>query len=69
MALVSLMIGTKPATNEMMRMATEDHLIVDEWFLIPGGIGIVYCEEGIADHKEACRRLRSQATGSGNNPQ
>lgn len=41
MALVSLQLGAIPATKEMMYMAAVTHLIVDEFFLIPGGIGIV----------------------------
>lgn len=41
MALVSLQLGATPDTKEMMYMAAIAHLIVDEFFLIPGGIGIV----------------------------
>lgn len=41
MALVSLQLGSSPDTEQMMYMAAVDHLIVDEFFLIPGGIGIV----------------------------
>lgn len=41
MALVSLQLGATPDTKEMMYMAAVAHLIVDEFFLIPGGIGIV----------------------------
>ncbi len=41
MALVSLQLGQTPKTREMMYMAAHSHLIVDEYFLIPGGIGIV----------------------------
>ena len=41
MALVSLLLRQTPQTREMMYMAAQSHLIVDEYFLIPGGIGIV----------------------------
>lgn len=41
MALVCLQLGQTPKTREMMYMAAQSHLIVDEYFLIPGGIGIV----------------------------
>lgn len=41
MALVSLQLGATPNTKEMMYMGAIAHLIVDEYFLIPGGIGIV----------------------------
>ena len=41
MALVSLQLGLTPQTKEMMYMAAQAHLIVDEYFLIPGGIGIL----------------------------
>lgn len=41
MALVSLQLGATPDTKEMMYMAAVAHLIVDDFFLIPGGIGIV----------------------------
>ena len=41
MALVSLQLGQTPQTKEMMYTAAQSHLIVDEYFLIPGGIGIV----------------------------
>lgn len=41
MALVSLQLGSSPETEQMMYTAAVDHLIVDEFFLIPGGIGIV----------------------------
>ena len=41
MALVSLMLGMQPESPEMMWMAAKSHLVVDEFFLIPGGIGIV----------------------------
>ena len=41
MALVSLQLGATPNTKEMMYMGAIAHLIVDEFFLIPGGIGIV----------------------------
>lgn len=41
MALVSLLLRQTPQTREMMYMAAQSHLIVDEYFLIPGGFGIV----------------------------
>lgn len=41
MALVSLQLGATPDTKEMMYMSAVAHLIVDEFFLIPGGVGIV----------------------------
>lgn len=41
MALVSLQLGANPDTKEMMYMAAISHLIVDEFFLIPGGVGIL----------------------------
>lgn len=41
MALVSLQLGQTPQTREMMYIAAQSHLIVDEYFLIPGGIGIL----------------------------
>lgn len=41
MALVSLQLGQTPRTWEMMYTAAQSHLIVDEYFLIPGGIGII----------------------------
>lgn len=41
MALVSLQLGAAPDTREMMYMAAVAHLVVDEYFLIPGGIGIL----------------------------
>lgn len=41
MALVSLQLGQTPKTKEMMYLAAQSHLIVDEYFLIPGGIGII----------------------------
>lgn len=41
MALVSLQLGITPDTKETMYMAAITHLVVDEYFLIPGGIGIV----------------------------
>lgn len=41
MALVSLQLGQIPQTKEMMYLAAQSHLIVDEYFLIPGGIGII----------------------------
>ncbi len=41
MALVSLQLGQTPHSREMMYAAAQSHLIVDEYFLIPGGIGII----------------------------
>lgn len=41
MALVSLQLGQTPQTKEMMYTAAQSHLIVDEYFLIPGGVGII----------------------------
>lgn len=41
MALVSLQLGLTPDTKETMHTAAIAHLIVDEFFLIPGGVGIV----------------------------
>lgn len=41
MALVSLQLGQVPQTKDMMYLAAQSHLIVDEYFLIPGGIGII----------------------------
>lgn len=41
MSLVSLQLGVTPSTKEDMYQAALSHLIVDEYFLIPGGIGII----------------------------
>lgn len=41
MALISVQLGSSPANNEMAYMSAIDQLIIDEFFLIPGGIGIV----------------------------
>lgn len=41
MALVCIMLGSKPFSQEMIYMAAKDHLVIDIWFLIPGGVGIV----------------------------
>ena len=41
MALVSLQLAQTPGTREMIYAAAQSHLIVDEYFLIPGGIGII----------------------------
>lgn len=41
MAFVSLQLGQTSQTKEIMYAAAQSHLIVDEYFLIPGGIGIV----------------------------
>ena len=40
LALVCLQLGAKPQTAEMMYISAISHLVVDKWFLIPGGIGI-----------------------------
>ena len=42
MALVSIMLGSRPVGVEQINMAAQDHLIIDKWFLIPGGFGIVF---------------------------
>lgn len=42
MALVSLLLGTHPSTPEQMLMAATDHLVIDVFFLIPGGMAIVF---------------------------
>ena len=34
-------MGQAPQTKDMMYLAAQSHLIVDEYFLIPGGIGII----------------------------
>ena len=41
MALVSIMLGTRPQGVEQMYAVAKDHLVIDKFFLIPGGIGIV----------------------------
>jgi len=41
MALVSIMLGTEPRGVEQMYAVAKDHLVIDKFFLIPGGIGIV----------------------------
>ena len=41
MALVSIMLGTQPQGVEQMYAVAMDHLVIDKFFLIPGGIGIV----------------------------
>ena len=41
MVLVSLQLAQTPETREMIYAAAQSHLIVDEYFLIPGGIGII----------------------------
>ncbi len=41
MALVCVQLGAVPTTREMMLMATKCHLVIDEFFLIPGGVGIL----------------------------
>lgn len=41
MALVSLQLGQTPQGSEMIYITAQSHLIVDEFFLIPGGIGII----------------------------
>ena len=42
MALVSIMLGSRPEGVEQIYMAARDHLVIDKWFLIPGGFGIVF---------------------------
>lgn len=41
MALVSIMLGTRPQGVEQMYAVAKDHLVIDKFFLIPGGIGIL----------------------------
>ena len=41
MALVSLQLGATPQTKEMMYMGALAHLVIDKFFLIPGGVGMV----------------------------
>ena len=41
MALVSLMLGARPGTPEEIYMAARTHYVIDVFFLIPGGLGIV----------------------------
>ncbi len=41
MALVSIMLGVQPQGVEQMYAVARDHLVIDKFFLIPGGIGIV----------------------------
>ena len=41
MALVSIMLGTEPQGVDQMYAVAKDHLVIDKFFLIPGGIGIV----------------------------
>ncbi len=41
MALVSVQFGATPTTREMMYMAAECQLVIDESFLISGGVGII----------------------------
>lgn len=41
MALICVEMGSSPKNNEMVYMSAIDQLIIDEFFLIPGGIGIV----------------------------
>lgn len=41
MALICVGMGSSPKNNEMVYMSAIDQLIIDEFFLIPGGIGIV----------------------------
>ncbi len=41
MALVCIELGTQPTNINMIMMSAIDQLIIDEYFLIPGGIGIV----------------------------
>lgn len=42
MALVSIMLGGKPEGTGQIYMAAKDHLVIDKFFLIPGGMGIVF---------------------------
>lgn len=42
MALVSIMLGSRPEGVEQIYMAARDHLVIDKFFLIPGGMGIVF---------------------------
>ena len=42
MALVSIMLGGKPEGTGQIYMAAKDHLVIDRFFLIPGGMGIVF---------------------------
>lgn len=41
MALICVEMGSSPKNNEMVYMSAIEQLIIDEFFLIPGGIGIV----------------------------
>lgn len=41
LALVCIMLGSHPITPDQIYIAALDQLLIDEWFLIPGGIGIV----------------------------
>ena len=41
MALVSIMLGVQPQGVEQMYAVAKDHLVIDKFFLIPEGIGIV----------------------------
>ncbi len=41
MALVSIMLGVQPQGVEQMYAVAKDHLVIDKFFLIPGGVGIV----------------------------
>ena len=41
MALVSLQLGMTCQSKDMIYAAAQSHLIVDEFFLIPGGVGVV----------------------------
>lgn len=42
MALVSIMLGSRPEGADQIYMAARDQLVIDKWFLIPGGFGIVF---------------------------
>lgn len=41
MALICMELGTKPENDQMVLMSAIDQLIIDELFLIPGGVGIL----------------------------
>ena len=40
MALVSIMLGVQPQGVEQMYAVARDHLVIDKFFLIPGGADI-----------------------------
>ena len=41
MALASIMLGVQPQGVEQMYAVAKDHLVIDKFFLTPGGVGIV----------------------------